>query len=1101
MTKVCPAEDCRRVRRSVPQARETLLLTLCADLLPPPWQKPLRHLPGGTIPGEFLLKRCYHATAWEKRTTIFLPLGPFHGRLKQSQLNFRSPHSVSLHRPLLQWMMRLRYLPAAAGDRPGPPLTLEEEPPVKLPNTAQDRTSRLGSVCRDFQEVARPAGSGNRRRRVHCVSRRLPSPDHAEGATCIACGDPQYCAGFWIWLTSLFFRPSRTEPTAERFRVDFRATSPAFADAMEALSHAWGAVGQSSEASLAFDTWQRYLTVTYGQLGDQQSEDLLRLFLKHTYLASLARLLIWASLSKGKTTTTLRETAKEILSGQFFEEQRIENLVEDDFFQWVHRAKAETILAPVWERTVSQLETYDLAHLNQDVLKGIYQELVDPRDRHDLGEYYTPDWLCERVVAELLPAEGFVSILDPSCGSGSFLRAAITHLLASNPQGSDAMRLGQVLENVVGIDIHPLAVIISRATYLLAIRSLVKGSKRPIQIPVYLADSLFLPTEVRQYSIGDAPGFEIRFGGDRKVSIPEELVKRPEFFDPAITAASQIAVDHAEAGKESRKTLAAYLQKLAPQLVTHDKADSMIDAIWKFTAELSDLIKRKQNSIWAFIVRNSYRPAMLRDRFDFILGNPPWLSYRYIADPEYQAEIKKRAIDDYAIAPTHQKLFTQMELATIFLAHTLSTFARIGGKLGFVMPLSVIAADQHQNLRSRQYKAPIRLTSYWDLCAVRPVFNVPSCVLFALKETQPPRPVQTYSLPAVEWAGNLPQRDISWHEAELLLTATEATARLIYLGSGDALSTKKGRTFPNRPSEYDSRFHQGATILPRSFYFVSVGDMSGPIDPDRLYSVETDPDQAEDAKPPYDTVKMKGWVEGKFIFSTALSRHLLPFALLNPPAILLPCETEGSSLTVLTADELRDRGHRECAKWMYEAESLWNAARKQKAQRQTVYEWLDYHGKLTAQSLAHPYLVLYNAAGTNISAAVVDRHSLPLPFVVEHKLYWAAFEAEEEVHYLAAILNSNVPNDEIKPFQSLGLMGERDIEKKVLELPIPVFDEKKPYHRKLAKLSAEAHVQASQFIAAATLPDSLAKKRGMVREAVSGTIREINAIVEALLAP
>jgi hypothetical protein len=68
---------------------------------------------------------------------------------------------------------------------------------------------------------------------------------------------------------------------------------------------------------------------------------------------------------------------------------------------------------------------------------------------------------------------------------------------------------------VVGIDIHPLAVIISQATYLLAIRSLVKGSKRPIQIPVYLADSLFLTAEVRQYSLGEVPGYEIRFGDRR----------------------------------------------------------------------------------------------------------------------------------------------------------------------------------------------------------------------------------------------------------------------------------------------------------------------------------------------------------------------------------------------------------------------------------------------------------------------------------------------------------------------------------------------------------------------------------------------------------
>ncbi|HUK60044.1 MAG TPA: N-6 DNA methylase, partial [Stellaceae bacterium] len=253
----------------------------------------------------------------------------------------------------------------------------------------------------------------------------------------------------------------------------------------------------------------------------------------------------------------MRETAKQILSGQFFEEQRIENLVEDDFFQWVRRAKAEAILAPVWERTLSQMETYDLAHLDQDVLKGVYQELVDPKDRHDLGEYYTPDWLCERIVEELLPAER-VSVLDPSCGSGSFLRAAITHQLRGDSSGSDASRLQHILENVVGIDIHPLAVIISRATYLLAIRSLVRASRRPIQIPVYLADFLFLPTEVRQLTLGEEPGYEIRFGS-RKVSIPEDLVKSPELFDPAIAAASRVAVDQAERGKETRRSLEAYV--------------------------------------------------------------------------------------------------------------------------------------------------------------------------------------------------------------------------------------------------------------------------------------------------------------------------------------------------------------------------------------------------------------------------------------------------------------------------------------------------------------------------------------------------------------
>ena len=71
---------------------------------------------------------------------------------------------------------------------------------------------------------------------------------------------------------------------------------------------------------------------------------------------------------------------------------------------------------------------------------------------------------------------------------------------------------------------------------------------------------------------------------------------------------------------------------------------------------------------------------MLKGQFDFIIGNPPWLSYRYISDPEYQDEIKRRAVERYKIAPKSQKLFTQMELATVFLAHSMAMFANVNGQ-------------------------------------------------------------------------------------------------------------------------------------------------------------------------------------------------------------------------------------------------------------------------------------------------------------------------------------------------------------------------------------------------------------------------------------
>lgn len=909
----------------------------------------------------------------------------------------------------------------------------------------------------------------------------------------------QTLSDFWIWLTSLLFREGQVDPTAERFRIDFGATSLAFADALEALRRAWSSVRGSPEAQLALDTWQRYLTVTYGSLSGEAAArpEIETLFLKHTYLASVARLLVWAALSHGRTTGALRDVAEDVLSGRYFQSEGIENLVEEDFFRWVLRSEIWLVVAPVWERMLSHMHTYDLARLGQDVLKGVYQELVDPTDRHDLGEYYTPEWLCERIVAELLPEdEGFVSVIDPACGSGSFLRAVIAHQLRANPKGGDATRLRHVLENVVGIDIHPLAVTIARATYVLSLGKLVKATRRPVQIPVYLADSLFLPTEVRQYELGEVPGYEIGFGG-RKVRIAEDLVRAADLFDPAIAACAKVAEDHAESDDESEATLRAYLKQALPGLAKRGDFEPIASGLWRFTEELADLIRNDHNSIWAFVVRNGYRPAMLRQRFDVVIGNPPWLSYRYIADPGYQAEVKKRAVDDYAVAPRAQRLVTQMELATVFLVHALTTFGRKGGQIAFVMPRSILSADQHAKLRERTYKAPVTIEGYWDLWNVRPLFKVPACVVFGTRRD--PEPRTSYELPAVEWDGKLPERDISWAEAKKSLQAEEKTARLIYLASRSALSTEKGRASPGRGSAYGGRFRQGATIVPRNLYFVTIEDLSGAVEPDKLYWAETDRAQAELAKPPYRDVRMRGQVEGRFIFQTALSDNLLPFALVNPKFVVLPLDVAPDDPILLAAAELRREGYREMGKWMSEAERVWTEKRGRKASKQSVYERLDYHGELTNQRVTERHLVLYNTAGTNISAARVDREALRSPFVVDHMLYWTHCTSLEEADYLAAILNSATVNDAIKPFQSTGLMGERHVHKKVLDLPIPSFKSSDSVHRKLAKLGAKAARESSAYIASANLPSSLARRRGLVRQAIVSTLKEIDNAVEELL--
>jgi hypothetical protein len=545
----------------------------------------------------------------------------------------------------------------------------------------------------------------------------------------------------------------------------------------------------------------------------------------------------------------------------------------------------------------------------------------------------------------------------------------------------------------VGFDVHPLAVSIASATYLLAIRDLLEETNLPIRIPVYRADALFLPDDPR---------------GSVEVAC--------------------------------------------------------------------------------------------RRRFDLIVGNPPWLSYRYIADPEYQAEVKKRAIEDHAIAPRQQKLLTHMELASVFLIHALAAFGKEGARLGFIMPRSVFSADQHAPLRVGSYKASVALTGFWDLLDVRPLFNVPSCVLFARKTRSTESNGITTPLRGIAWRGRLSQRDVTWSQAAARLRSQSRIGRVVWLGSRSAFATTGRGLDRASPSAYLKRFHQGATIVPRNFYFIKLGEFSARIDPDCTYFATTDPVQAREAKAPYSGVELQGTLPGAFLFRTAIAKNVLPFLVVDPALVVLPVVVQDHRARVCSSEELERDGWRDCGAWMSQAETLWNKLRERKAKRQSLCERLDYQRGLTSQDLALPYVVLYNATGTNLSAAVFARKDCNESFFVDAKLYHFGTRKREEANYLAAILNSGVVNELIKPFQSVGLLGERDIHKKVLELPIPLFDPKNPRHAALAHLGAKARTRARHAVAEnrAAQPASLAARRAILRASLRHLLDRIEEEVEML---
>ena len=98
------------------------------------------------------------------------------------------------------------------------------------------------------------------------------------------------------------------------------------------------------------------------------------------------------------------------------------NLIERDIFSWFQDA-SPTISGAIREMAV-RMELADVEGAKRHVLKRVYQTLVPTKLRKALGEFHTKDWTAELVPQEIgYNGQGF--LLDPACGSGSFLSLTI----------------------------------------------------------------------------------------------------------------------------------------------------------------------------------------------------------------------------------------------------------------------------------------------------------------------------------------------------------------------------------------------------------------------------------------------------------------------------------------------------------------------------------------------------------------------------------------------------------------------------------------------------------------------------------------------------
>ncbi|GAB5492411.1 MAG: hypothetical protein Phog2KO_26260 [Phototrophicaceae bacterium] len=181
------------------------------------------------------------------------------------------------------------------------------------------------------------------------------------------------------------------------------------------------------------------------------------------------------------------ETIHDIENGHHFREHGIKNFTEGDVYNWYLG------LVDVSE-LISLTQKIDFTKPVPDALKALYHDLFPRELRHTLGEYYTPNWLANFVLNRV-DYSGKKTLLDPACGSGTFLTLAYHRLLEQD--------VSEPLSKIAGIDVNPLACLSAKANLVLNIRNF----EEETILPIYCADTLLNPPDIGEFDliIGNPP--------------------------------------------------------------------------------------------------------------------------------------------------------------------------------------------------------------------------------------------------------------------------------------------------------------------------------------------------------------------------------------------------------------------------------------------------------------------------------------------------------------------------------------------------------------------------------------------------------------------
>lgn len=766
-------------------------------------------------------------------------------------------------------------------------------------------------------------------------------------------------------------------------------------------------------AKTKFSLWLEMLKTSGMAPSKQEAE--VGLFIRHSLLITIARGVIH-TLAHPTTTPNPEE------------------ILNDGFVAWT----VNTERGKDWAQGVlDEIHQYDWRLQYGDLLRPVYEELIEADERKDFGEVYTPDWLaamiveevldddwCERAVHAALEAgsgvtlEG-IGVLDPACGSGSFLYHACRKIsrtatlqLKSMPK---VQKAGAIAKLVNGIDVHPVAAEVARATVLRALPAEPPDGEHAIQIAQ--GDSLMAHGDPKHGLFSHSKTtLRITTPKGREIYIPKSFVS-----GASLVKNMRLLVEVAA----NRSPLPDYLYKNLPE-----SDHNLLEAA---KTRLEKVIEEEGDSVWAWYVVNIAGPVLLSERkIDRIVANPPWVRMAQIQVQARKRDLENMAVDEELwVGGTQAPHF---DVAQLFIKRCRELYMKnvASDKAGWLVKRSALTGGNWEKLRNWHKDVLEQTLNLEELqpfgggdaqkCCV--LFDQLSCSVIASSNHQNIR---------VGYKDQRPSACMGWEAAKELLMFSREPERA-----------------PRSPSEYIDRngealFRQGATITPK--VLVVVDEVERKIGGHLL--VRTEPSMH---KPWRSVSAQKGKVPLEWVQLVYVSDDVYPFGTsVDPRKAIIPLSEDGT---------LEQNPESKSEFWRKLDEIYMEHCGKGNSTPKSLLSQIDFNSKLARQlpldSNSNKHTVVHVRAGDIMRASRVSKATL-----IDASLHRLAVDSPEEAAYLVGILNTPALN---KAYVDARNSGRDFVNHIWTRVPIPRYDGKIAAHRQIAHIAMEAESLVEKFI-------------------------------------